>query len=84
MPPPSLPNELFTVIAEQTPDLRTLLSLLLSNHTLSTLLAPVLLRKDTESDALSGGKTALEYALSRNKTGIHQGNAVEEIMSHRS
>jgi hypothetical protein len=62
---PFLPNELFIAIAEQTSELGTLLSLMLSNKALSTLLAPVLLLKAAESSAVSKGKTALEHAVSR-------------------
>jgi ankyrin repeat protein len=62
---PFLPNKLFIAIAEQTSELGTLLSPMLSNKALSTLLAPVLLLKTAQSSVVSNGKTALEHAVSR-------------------
>jgi ankyrin repeat protein len=64
MPVPFIPNELFLEIAEQIPELSTLLSLLLSNRRLSLLVTPVLLRKAAESSTRFRGKTALEHAVS--------------------
>jgi hypothetical protein len=64
MPVPFIPNALFLEIAKQIPELSTLLSLLLSNRRLSTLLTPVLLRKAAESSTRFRGKTALEHAVS--------------------
>jgi ankyrin repeat protein len=62
---PRLPNEMFIAIAEQVPDLNTILTMMTSNRTLSTLLAPVLLRNAAESGALVNGNTVLGDALSR-------------------
>jgi hypothetical protein len=56
---------MFIAIAEQAPDLNTILTMMTSNRTLSTLLAPVLLRNAAESGALVSGNTVLGDALSR-------------------